>query len=125
MGVVPVVNVSVDLVPDPLALYLGTVIEVQCSSCEVPQPQDPGVLLVGMVSVSLADQVLVQCDLGVVSPPLWCDVLDGVVELGLLLSVVQDVRVDLGHLHRPCNLNIFWLCNIDPQTVLLPFTLRH
>jgi hypothetical protein len=125
MGVVPVVNVSVDLVPDPLAFDLGTIVEVQCSSCEVPQPQDPGVLLVGMVSVSLADQVLVQCDLGVVSPPLWCDVLDGVVELRLLLSAVQDVRVDLGHLHRPCNLNIFWLCHVCSKAMLLPFALRH
>jgi hypothetical protein len=71
MGVVPVVNVPVDLVPDPLALYLGAVVKVQGSSCEVPQPQDPGVLLIGMVSVSLADQVLVQCDLYVISPPLW------------------------------------------------------
>jgi hypothetical protein len=109
MGVVPVVNVSVDLVPHPLSFDLGTIIKVQCSSCEVPQPQDPGVLLVGMVSVSLADQVLVQCDLGVVSPPLWCDVPDGVVELWLLVPVVQDVRVDLGHLYRPIRYYVIWL----------------
>ena len=60
MGVIPVVNVAVDLVPDPFAFYLGTVVEVQCSSsCEVAKPQDVGVLFVAVVLVSLADQVLV------------------------------------------------------------------
>ena len=60
VGVVPVVNVAVDLAPDPFAFYLGAVVEVQCSSCEVAEPQDVGALLVAVVPVSLADQVLVQ-----------------------------------------------------------------
>ena len=59
MGVIPVVDVAVDLVPDPFALDLGAVVEVQCSSCEVAEPQDVGVLFVAVVLVSLADQVLV------------------------------------------------------------------
>ena len=59
VGVIPVVDVAVDLVPDPFAFDLGAVVEVQCSSCEVAKPQDVGVLFVAMVLVSLADQVLV------------------------------------------------------------------
>ena len=59
MGVIPVVNVPVDLVPDPFALYFGAVVEVECSSFEVAEPQDVGVFLVAVVLVSLADQVLV------------------------------------------------------------------
>ena len=53
------VNVPIDLVPDALALYFGAVVEVECSSCEVAEPQYVGVLLVAVVLVSLTDQVLV------------------------------------------------------------------
>ena len=53
------VDMAVDLVPDPFAFDLGAVVEVQCSSCEVAEPQDVGVLFVAVVPVSLADQVLV------------------------------------------------------------------
>ena len=52
VGVIPVVNVPVDLVPDALALYFRAVVEVECSSCEVAEPQDVGVLLVAVVLVS-------------------------------------------------------------------------
>ena len=57
VGVIPVDNVAVGLVPDPLAFYFGAVVEAQCSSCEVAEPQAAGVLFVAMVLVSLADQV--------------------------------------------------------------------
>ncbi len=56
----PLMDMSVDLMPLPLAFDLGTVVQVQCSSCEVTNPHDPGVFVVGMVSVSLANQILVQ-----------------------------------------------------------------
>ena len=59
MGVIPVVNVPADLVPDTLALDLGAVVKVEYCSCEVAKPQDVGVLLVAFVPVSLADQALV------------------------------------------------------------------
>ena len=59
VGVIPVVDMAVDLVPDPFAFDLGAVVEVQCSPCEVTEPQDAGVLFVAVVPVSLADQVLV------------------------------------------------------------------
>ena len=52
-------DMSIDLVPLPPSFDLGTVVEVQGSSCEVTKPHDPRVLFVGMVSVSLAHQVLV------------------------------------------------------------------
>ena len=59
MGVIPVANVPIDLVPDALALYFGAVVKAECFSCEVTEPQDVGVLLAAVVLVSLADQVLV------------------------------------------------------------------
>ena len=89
------VNVPVDLAPDALALYFGAVVEYQCSSCEVAEPQDVGVLLVSLALVSLADQVLVQCDLRLVAPPLRHQFLDCVVEVGLFFSFVQHVGVYL------------------------------
>ena len=57
-GVTPVVDVSVDLAPDPFAFDLGAVVEVQRPSCEVAEPQDIGVLFVAVVLVSLAHQAL-------------------------------------------------------------------
>jgi hypothetical protein len=88
MRFVPVVDVPVDLVPDIFALYPGAVVKDESSSCEVAKPKDPGVLLVAVVLVSLADQILVQCDLCFVAPPLWGYSLDCVVELWLLLPLV-------------------------------------
>ena len=93
MGVIPVVNVPIDLVPDALALYFGAVVEVECSSCEVAEPQDVGVLLVAVVLVSLADQVLVQSDLRVVAPPLRSQLFDCAIKLRLFLYFVQNAEL--------------------------------
>ncbi len=51
--IIPVMNLSVDLVPFFVAFDLGTVIEVQGSSNEVAKPQDPRVLLVATIPVPL------------------------------------------------------------------------
>ncbi len=52
--IIPVVAVSVYFVPIPLAFDHDTVIEVQSSSREVTEPQDPRELFVAMVLVPIA-----------------------------------------------------------------------
>ncbi len=53
LRVIPVMNLSVDLMPLLFAFDLCTVIEVQGLRSEVANPQDPRVLLVAMISMPL------------------------------------------------------------------------
>ena len=51
--IIPVMNLSVDLVPLFFAFDLGTTIKVQGSSSEVARPQDSRVLFVAMIPAPL------------------------------------------------------------------------
>ena len=65
---VPVVDLSVDLVPLVLFSNTSAVVEQQCPACKVPQPQDVRMPLVPVL-VPLTLDVLVQADPGLIPLP--------------------------------------------------------